>query len=79
MDARKSKTPLPYARGNHFDTLDEYLHYLERYNGPIDMPYWRVIGPGRYEWVTTMRPLDGEKERQVATRAELMERYGFEK
>ena len=34
---------LPYARGHSFRTLDEYLAYLEQYNGPVDMPWWREI------------------------------------
>lgn len=64
---------LPYARGQTFRTLDEYLAYLER-QGAIDLPYWRQIAPGLYERVTTRRPR-GTPER--ATRAELMERFGF--
>lgn len=64
---------LPYARGRTFRTLDEYLAHLER-QGAIDLPYWRQIAPGLYEQVTTRRPR-GTPER--ATRAELMERFGF--
>lgn len=76
-DADEMKRPLPFAHGNTFDSLDEYLLYLERYNGPIDMPYWRPIAPGRYEHVTTIRTLDGAQAREVATREDLMERFGF--
>ena len=64
---------LPYARGRTFRTLDEYLAHLEQ-QGAIDLPYWRQVGPGVYEWVTTRVP-PGPPER--ATRAELMRRYGF--
>lgn len=64
---------LPYARGRTFRTLDEYLAHLEQ-QGAIDLPWWREVAPGVYERVTSMRPR-GEPER--ATRAELMERYGF--
>ena len=64
---------LPYARGRTFGTLDEYLAHLER-QGAIDLPWWREVAPGVYERVTTRRPR-GEPER--ATRAELMERFGF--
>ena len=64
---------LPYARGKTFRTLDAYLAHLER-QGAIDLPYWRQVEPGVYEWVTTRVPR-GEPER--ATRAELMRRYGF--
>lgn len=78
-EANEVKKPLPYARGNTFKSLDEYLLYLERYNGPIDMPYWHAVGPGRYELVTTMRPLGGDAHREIATREELLERFGFER
>ncbi len=64
---------LPYARGKTFRSLDEYLAHLER-QGAIDLPYWRQIGPGLYEWVRSRVPA-GAPER--ATRAELMRRYGF--
>ena len=64
---------LPYARGRTFRTLDEYLAHLER-QGAIDLPYWRQVSPGVYERVTTRMPR-GTPER--ATRAELMERFGF--
>lgn len=73
-----SKSPpaeLPYARGNTFDTLDEYLAYLEQYNGPIDLPYWRKVKPDLYQEVSSMP----EAEPKTATRAELMERFGFER
>ena len=64
---------LPYALGRTFATLDEYLAHLER-QAAIDLPYWRHIAPGLYERVTTRTP-HGKPER--ATRAELMERFGF--
>ena len=65
---------LPYSRGQTFASLDAYLDYLERYNGPIDMPWWRQISPGVYRWETTMH---GGPEPEVVTRAELEKRYGF--
>jgi len=64
---------LPYARGQTFRTLDEYLAHLER-QGAIDLPYWRQIAPGLYERVTTRMP---RRAPERATRAELMERFGF--
>lgn len=64
---------LPFARGKTFASLDEYLAHLER-QGAIDLPYWRRVGPGLYERVTSRRPA-GPPER--ATRAELMRRFGF--
>lgn len=63
---------LPYARGKTFRTLDEYLAHLEA-QGALDLPWWREIRPGVYERVTSMRPAQPE----VATRAELMRRFGF--
>ncbi|WP_129791837.1 hypothetical protein [Sphingosinicella sp. CPCC 101087] len=64
---------LPYARGRVFHSLDEYLGHLEA-NGAIDLPYWREVRPGVYEWVVRMT---GAGERETATRQELMRRYGF--
>lgn len=63
---------LPYARGKTFRTLDEYLAHLEA-QGALDLPWWREIRPGVYERVTSMP----EARREVATRAELMRRFGF--
>ena len=63
---------LPYARGKSFRTLDEYLAHLER-QGALDLPWWRQVEPGVYEWVTRMPGRRPER----ATRAELMRRYGF--
>jgi len=65
---------LPYARGKTFRTLDEYLAHLEA-QGAIDLPWWREIRPGVYERVTSMP----EARREVATRAELMHRFGFKR
>lgn len=64
---------LPYARGRSFESLDAYLAYLQQYNGPIDLPWWREVSPGVYELQTSMR----EASRERATRAELMTRFGF--
>ena len=64
---------LPFARGRTFQTLDDYLAFLER-QGAIDLPYWRQVAPGLYEHVTTQRPR-GTPER--ATRADLLKRFGF--
>lgn len=63
---------LPYSRGKAFATLDDYLAHLEK-NGEIDLPYWKQIGPGLYEWVVRMPGA----ERKTATREELMQLYGF--
>lgn len=65
--------PLPWSRGQTFATLDAYLAYLEQYNGPIDLPWWREISPGVYEKVMRMP----EARPETATRAELERRWGF--
>ncbi len=64
---------LPFSHGKTFRTLDEYLKHLERYAGPIDQPWWREIRPGVYEHVKRMPGAAPE----IATRAELMKRFGF--
>jgi hypothetical protein len=63
---------LPFARGRTFRTLDDYLAHLER-QGALDLPWWREIRPGVYERVTNMRGA----EREIATREQLMRRFGF--
>jgi len=70
--SRDGVANLPYARGKTFRTLDEYLAHLEA-QGAVDLPWWREIRPGVYERVTSMP----EARREVATRAELMRRFGF--
>ena len=74
-DAAKGVAKLPYAHGHSFCSLDEYLAHLERHAGPIDQPWWRPVRPGVYEHVKRM---PGAK-REIATRAELMKRFGFTK
>lgn len=63
---------LPFARGNRFCALDDYLAHLER-QGAIDLPWWRQVRPGVYEHVKRMPGAT----RETATRAELMKRFGF--
>jgi len=71
----EGRAGLPYAFGQRFHTLDEYLVHLERRAGPIDLPWWRRIGPDQFERVRGKAARTGE--RQLATRAELMQRFGF--
>lgn len=66
---------LPYARGRRFDDLDAYLAYLEQYNGPVDMPWWREISPGMYREEIRMHGSDIEP--QTLTRAQLAKKFGF--
>lgn len=74
-DSPQGVAKLPYAHGHRFCSLDEYLSHLERNAGPIDQPWWRPIRTGVYEHVKTRT---GAK-REIATRAELMRRFGFSK
>ena len=67
---------LPFSRGHKFATLDDYLSYLEQYNGTIDMPWWRQIEPGLYRY--EIRMAGNSDTAETATRAELAERYGFD-
>ena len=64
---------LPFAMGRRFATLDAYLLHLECLAGPIDLPWWKEISPGLYKEMTTAT----DARSQVATRAELMRRFGF--
>jgi hypothetical protein len=64
---------LPFAMGRRFGTLDEYLAHLQCRAAPIDLPWWRQIRPGVYEQV---KHVHGAKP-EIATRAELMRRFGF--
>ena len=66
---------LPFAMGRRFAALDEYLAHLQCRAAPIDLPWWRAVRPGVYEQV---KHLPGAKP-EVATRAELMRRFGFSK
>lgn len=70
---KDGRSGLPYAFGHSFASLDEYLVHLKRYASPIDLPWWREIGPDRFEHVRRMTGVKNE----VASRAELMRRFGF--
>ena len=63
---------LPFSRGKTFTSLDEYLAHLKE-GGAVDLPWWREVQPGVYEYVTNRTGA----ERKTATREELMERFGF--
>ena len=64
---------LPFAMGRRFGSLDDYLTHLRCRAAPIDLPWWREVEPGVYEQVKYMPGAKPER----ATRAELMERFGF--
>lgn len=62
-----------------FRSLDDYLAWLERTQGPVDGPWYKQVRPGVYELQTgNFRPLGGEPEKRTFTRAELAEMFGFE-
>lgn len=73
----QGRAGLPYAFGRRFRSLDEYLAHLRRYAGPIDLPWWRQIGPDRFEEVISRRIPPSRREQ--ATRAQLLQRYGFDR
>jgi hypothetical protein len=73
-DTGEGVSGLPSSFGRSFATLDEYLAHLEQYAGPVDQPWYREVGPGVYELVTTMRPAP---EPQTFTREQLMRQFGF--
>lgn len=64
---------LPFAMGRKFTSLDAYLTHLRCVAGPIDKPWWREVRPGVYEHVLT----GTNAKPEIATRAELAERFGF--
>jgi hypothetical protein len=66
---------LPYAFGQRFDTLEDYLAHLRKRAAPIDLPWWRPVGPDHFEHVTARRMPAGQPE--IVTREELMRRFGF--
>lgn len=73
--AEKGRAGLPYAFGRRFQTLNAYLLHLQNHAAPVDLPWWRKVGPDRFERVTASRKPAAKQD--VATRAELMQRYGF--
>jgi len=65
---------LPFAHGRSFSSLDDYLAHLRDYAGPVGQPWYREIRPGVYQRVTTRVPPAAD---DIATREELMRRFGF--
>ena len=64
---------LPFAMGKTFPTLDSYLKHLECFAGPIDKPWWKEVRPGVYQRMTSATNAKPE----IATRGELLKRFGF--
>ena len=61
-----------------YRTLEEYLAYLERYQGPVDGPWYKEIRPGVYELQTGNLQLDApDTQKRIFTREELKKKFGF--
>jgi hypothetical protein len=77
MNVGNSMTAPPI--NEQFSTLDEYLAYLERTQGPVDGPWYRQIRPGVYELQTgNLRVLgDAPEPKRLFTRQELELQFGF--
>ena len=74
------KSNLPISA--RFRTLDDYLEYLERTQGPVDGPWYKMIGSDMYELQTGNLKLDGPDgadQKRVFTRQELEKKFGFSK
>lgn len=65
---------LPSSFGRAFATLDDYLEHLRLAAGPIDLPWYKEIRPGVYEYVTSIQP---SATARTFTREELMREFGF--
>lgn len=64
---------LPESYGRSFRSLEGYLVHLQCLAAPVDAPWWLEVGPGVYRHMKTATNAVPE----VATRAELMRRFGF--
>jgi len=59
-----------------FQSLDEYLAFLET-QSHLDGKWYREIRPGVYELQTGNLHLDGDTQKRIFTREELMRELGF--
>ena len=71
----KPVSGLPYSEGRVFHSLDEYLAFLRK-AGEYDTPWYRKVGPDRYELAGRRFP--GSAPTYV-TREELMRKFGFDR
>ena len=65
---------LPESYGRSFRSLEAYLIHLQCHAAPVDAAWWKEIRPGIYKHMTTATNAPPD---EVATRAELMKRFGF--
>ena len=68
---------LPINR--RFASLDDYLAYLEKVQGPVDGSWYKQVSRGVYELQSgNFRPLGGDsRQKRRFTREELMKKFGF--
>ena len=66
-----------------FQTLDDYLLWLRKYEAPADGAWYKEIKPGVYELQTggNLRLDDGaaDQQKRIFTREELERQFGFKK
>ena len=65
-----------------FRTLDDYLVFLQETQGPVDGPWYKEVSPGMYQLQTGNLHLDvpgGTNGKQLFTRRELEQKFGFAK
>ena len=65
---------LPESYGRSFRSLEAYLIHLQCHAAPVDAAWWMEIRPGVYKHMTTAT---NAPPNEIATRAELMKRFGF--
>ena len=70
----KPKKGLPESYGRSFRSLEAYLIHLQCHAAPVDAAWWKEIRPGVYKHMTTAT---NAPPNEIATRAELMKRFGF--
>ena len=64
---------LPESYGRSFRSLEGYLVHLQCHAAPVDGAWWSEISPGIYRHMKTAT----NAKTELATRAELMKRFGF--
>ena len=72
-------TPQRIPVNQRFRTLDDYLAFRKS-RGAADGSWYREIRPGIYQLETgNYRPADGGGQKRIFTRAELAEKFGFDR